>query len=149
MHRSLRCRFSYPALSITAANVAWASGPIDTDQVAGEAFVAGAILYRADNGKWLKAQCDGAAVEAGANDIGMALFTADAAGARGSIAKPEAVVGIGAGTAGIVYALGTTAGSLIPTADLASTNKVTVAAIGIGSNKVKLARIYDAGAVLA
>jgi hypothetical protein len=137
------------ALSITASSVAYQSGPVDSDQVAGEAFSAGALVYRTDDGKWKKAQCDGTAAEAGAEDLGMALFTADAAGARGSVAKPGAIVAVGAGTAGIVYAPGTTAGSLVPSADLASTNKVTVAAIGIGSNKLQLARIYNAGAVLA
>jgi hypothetical protein len=137
------------ALSITASSVAYQSGPVDSDQVAGEAFAAGAAVYRAANGTWMKAQCDGTAIEAGSEDIGMALFTADAAGARGSIAKPGAIVTVGAGAAGVIYALGTTAGSLIPSADLASTNKVTVAAIGIGSNKLQLSRIYNSGAVLA
>jgi hypothetical protein len=38
------------ALSITAANVAWVSGPIDKDCIAGEAFNAGAIVYLANDG---------------------------------------------------------------------------------------------------
>lgn len=137
------------ALTITAASVVWQSGPIDKDQIAGEAFAAGALVYKAANGTWLKAQCDGTAIEAGSGGLGMALATADVAAARVSIARPDAVVAIGTGTAGVIYCPGATAGSLIPTADLASTNKVTVAAIGIGSNKLKLAYAYDAGCALA
>ncbi len=137
------------ALSITAANVAYQTGPFMADQVAGEAFIAGAMVYRGAAGTWLKAQCDGTALEAGSDLIGMALATADAAGARISIALAEAVVTIGTGTAGIIYALGRTAGSLIPSADLASTDKVTVAGVGIGSSKIQLARVYNAGSALA
>jgi hypothetical protein len=140
------------ALTVTAAQVAYVSGPITHDQVAGEAFAAGACLYwNASTGKWLKAQCDGTVAEAGADGIGLALATADASGARLSIALPDAIVTLGAGAApaaGIIYCPGRTAGSLIPSADLASTDKATVAAIGIGTNKVKVARIYDAGAVI-
>lgn len=137
------------ALTITASNVLWQSGPKLGDQVAGEAFDAGAEIYLAANGKWLKAQCDGTAIEAGSENIGMALSSADADGARISVALPGAVVAIGTSTAGVIYCPGTTAGSLIPTADLATTNKVTVAAIGIGSNKVQLCRDYNAGCALA
>lgn len=137
------------ALSITAANVAWVSGPKDVDQVAGEAFIAGALVYLKSDGKWWKAQCDATAEEAGATDLGIALATADAAGARISVAKAGAIVSVGAGAAGVVYHPGATAGSLVPTADLVSTNKVTVAALGIGSNKLLMCRDYNAGAVLA
>src|SRR3972149_9800957 len=97
------------ALTITAANVVWQSGtkPL-SDQVAGEAFIAGAAIYLAANGKWYKAQCDGTAIEAGSGGIGMALATADALGARISVALPGAIVAVGAGAAGGVrHARGT------------------------------------------
>ena len=136
------------ALSITAANVTLDSGPFD-QAVAGEAFAAGAILYlKTSDGRWYKAQADGTAAEAGADGRAMALGTADAAGARVSIAMPGAVVSIGTGTAAVIYLPGRTAGSLIPSADLASTDKATIAAIGIGTNKLLLTRIYHAGAVV-
>jgi hypothetical protein len=136
------------ALTIAAANVSLVSGQPLADQPAGEAFIAGALVYQADNGTWLKAQCDGTAVEAGANALGIALATADAAGARVSIAAPGCVVGIGAGAAGIVYCPGRTTGTLVPTADLLATDKVSPAAIGIGSSRLMLVRAYNAGAVL-
>lgn len=137
------------ALTVTAANVIWQSGPKAEDQVAGEAFAAGALLYRSATGTWLKAQCDGTATEAGLYGLGLALATADVAAARVSVALPGAIVTVGTGTAGIIYAPGTVAGSLLPSAELASTNKVTPAALGIGSNQLQLMYAYNAGAVLA
>ena len=137
------------ALSITAASVSLDSGPHDTDQVAGEAFVAGAVVYqRASDSKWLKAQSDGTAEEAGNVDIGIALGTADAAGARVSIAKPGAVLSLGTGTAGVAYFIGRTAGAIVPAADLASTDKATLIGLGIGSSKLLLTRLYHAGSVV-
>lgn len=136
------------ALSITAANVSLDSGPSE-QAIAGEAFVAGAILYYKDSdGRWYKAQCDGTAAEAGSAGVGMALGTADAAGARIIVARPGAVVSVGTGTAAIVYLPGRTAGSLIPSADLAQTDKATIAALGIGSNKLLLTYVYNAGSVV-
>ena len=46
------------ALSITAASVAYVSGPVQQDAVAGEAFVAGAMLYfNTSDQRWYKAKC--------------------------------------------------------------------------------------------
>lgn len=138
------------ALTITAASVAYVSGPVKGDQIAGEAFAAGAMLYyKASDGKWYKAQCDGTVAEAGADGIGMALSTADAANARVTVAQPGAVVSVGTGTAGIIYTIGRTAGTLVPSADMASTDKVTPAAHGIGSSQLQLMYSYNAGSALA
>lgn len=138
------------ALTITKANVALVSGPVSSDQIAGEAFDAGDMVYlKASDGKWYKAEDDGTAEAAGSEGIGMALATADAANARVSIARPGAIVSIGTGTAGIIYCLGDTAGDLVPSADNGSGDKVTVVALGIGSNKVQLGWLYNAGAQLA
>jgi hypothetical protein len=136
------------ALSITASNVLLYTGTPLADQVAGAAFTAGAAVYKSDSGTWLKAQCDGTAVEAGANGIGIALGTADVAGARVSIAGPGCKVTLGTGTAGVPYFPGATAGNLNELADLATTNKVTIACIGIGSNRVLVVGAYDAGSVV-
>ena len=140
------------ALSVTATQVAWVSGPITEGAVAGEAFDEGASLYfKASDGKWWKAQCDNTAAEAGQDGLGIALFSASAAGGRGSVAREGAIVTLGAGAApaaGTVYHPGTTAGTLIPSADLATTNKVSIAALGIGSNQVLVQETYNAGAVV-
>lgn len=139
------------ALTVTATQVAYISGPVAADQVAGEAFDAGSqCYYKASDGKWYKAQCDGTTAEAGEAGLGLALFSADAAGARGSMARKNAIVTLGAGAgpaAGVVYCPGATAGTLIPTADLASTNKVSLAGLGIGNNAVLVLETYNAGAV--
>lgn len=135
------------ALSITKANVAWVSGPIENG-TAGEAVDAGDCVYRSAAGTWLKAQCDGTTVEAGENGLGLALGTADASGARIGIAMPGAVVSIGAGAAGTVYCPGTTVGDLIPTADLATTNKATIAAQGLTTNRILVVGVYNAAAVV-
>ena len=137
------------ALTITASSVVYVSGPKEIDQVAGEAFDAGACIYRADDGEWYKAQCDGTAVQAGSNDLGMALASADVDGARITVAKAGAIVTVGTGTAGIAYGPGDTAGLYQPMADMGSTDKVTLAALGIGSNQLKLALVYNAGSVIA
>lgn len=138
-------------LAVTAAQVAWVSGPIEKDQYAGEAFLAGACVYYSGS-QWLKAQCDGTALQAGSEKLGIALATADAAGARVSIAVDGAIVTLGAAAAplaGKLYIPADTAGNLMPIADAGSTDKVTPFALGIGSNQVQLQRIYNAGAVLA
>lgn len=136
------------ALSITAANVSLDSGPSEP-AIAGEAFAAGAILYyKPSDGRYYKAQADGTAEEAGNAGVGLALATADAAGARIFVAKPGAIVSLGTGTAAVMYWAGRTAGSLIPTADLAQTDKATPVALGIGSNKVLLLYVYNAGSVV-
>jgi hypothetical protein len=138
------------AITITAANVAWVSGPVLGDQISGGAFTAGQIVYQADNGTWLKAQGDGSAVEAGANNLGVALFTADASGARGSIAVSGAIISYGAVlTAGLIYIIGDTAGSVYPSADAGTGDKVTVLGLAISTSQLLIQRIYHAGAVIA
>lgn len=134
------------ALVIAAANVAWVSGPKDDGQQAGEAFIAGAAVFLSSkDGKWYKGQADGAggdggtaADAAGASGYGMALFTADAAGARGSIARPGAIVSVGAGAAATTYYFHGTAGSLGLLADIVNPNLATAVAKGIGSNKLAI-----------
>jgi hypothetical protein len=140
------------ALTITAANVSLDSGPHDADCIAGEAFNAGAGVYlKASDGKWYKAQCDGTAEEAGSQDSGIALFTASGAGARGAVAKRDAVVSVGSAVcaAGIPYFAGATAGSLNPIGDLVSTNLSTLMAIGYSTSKLKICREYNAAFVIA
>jgi hypothetical protein len=140
------------ALSITATQVLPVSGPQEHG-IAGEAVTQGQAVYFASTGKWLKAQADGTTDEAGANGYGIALSAAGADMQPLAVAKPGAIVTLGAGAApaaGVVYFIGGTAGALNPAADLASTNKSTPICVGIGSNKVKvLDGAYNAGSVIA
>ena len=138
------------AITITAASVAWVSGPVAAGQIAGEAFTAGMAVYKAANGTWLKAQGDGTAIEAGSEDLGVALFTADAAGAQGSIAISGAIVSYGAVLlAGLVYIINDTAGSIYPNADAGSADRVTVLGLAISTSQLLIQRIYNAGAIKA
>lgn len=145
------------AISVTAASVLYVSGPKDDGQTAGEAFVCGAAIFRSSlNGKWYKAQADGAGADsgtaadaAGASGYGMALFTADALGAKGSVARPGAVVTMNAVlTAGTTYYIHGTAGSFGPVADLASTNKCTAFCIAISTSQLLILDMFAyAGAI--
>lgn len=139
------------ALATVAAQVLHISGPVDHGQTAGEAGAAGKMVYLAADGSWKLAQCDGTAVEAGSGGIGMLLSTVDVAGAKVSIARPDAIVKVAASglTVGVAYFIGNTAGALDPVGDLGSADKVTVAALTISGTSVLLGYMYDAGAVLA
>lgn len=138
------------ALTVTASNVLLTSGP-SVQGIAGEAVTAGMSVYRSEStGKWLKAQCDGTAAEAGSGGYGIALSTADVANAPIVVALPGAIVVLGTGTAGIVYYIGNTAGGLDAVADVASTDKIVPICVGVGSNSVQvLGNAYNAGSVLA
>lgn len=139
------------ALSITATQVLLASGPIEHG-IVGEAATQGQSVYFATSGKWLKAQCDGTAAEAGENGYGILLSAAGADGQPAVVAKPGAIVTLGAGAApaaGVVYFIGATPGSLVPAGDLVSTNKSTPICVGIGANRVRiLDGAYNAGSVI-
>lgn len=138
------------AISITAANVAYVSGPVQDGQIAGEAFTAGMAIYKADNNTWLKAQGDGTAVQAGANELGIALADAAAAGARVSVAKAGAVVAYGSViTAGVIYIIGDTAGSIYPAADAGAGDKIAVLGVGVSATQLFFKPIYHAGSALA
>lgn len=137
------------ALTITAANVAWVSGPT-AKGVAGEAFTAGDAVYKTTSGTWSKATHSGTTTQAGKYGIGVALATADAAGAQVVIALPGAVVDFGSiGTAGLIYAVGDTAGDIIPSGDLAGGDHTTLIGLHIGSGQIKLVDGYHDSAAQA
>ncbi len=140
------------ALTVTSSQVLPVSGPTK-DGTIGAALAAGsAVYFDTASGTWKAGQCDGLATEAGQDGYGILLNTTAAAGQPGVIALPGAIVDLGAGAApaaGTVYGFAAAAGSLAPMADMASTNRVTPIALGIGSHKVKiLGGSYNAGAVV-
>lgn len=138
------------AITITASAVAWASGSIIKGAKAGEAFDAGDLVYLSASNTYLKAQSDGTAIEAGQNGLFMALATAEAAGARVSLARPGAIVTVGSVvTPGEVYFPGATAGDLVPLADRVNASKITPAALGISATQLLLMWAYNAGSVFA
>lgn len=139
------------ALSITEANVSLVSAPpgaVLHGQIAGAAITIGQAVYLADDGKWYLAQGDGTTTEAGANDVGIALTRAAAAGQPISVAKPGAIVGFGAIlTAGLFYIIGDTAGAIYPSADAGSADKVTLLGQAKSTSQMLLMGTYSAAAI--
>ena len=139
------------AVSVTAANVSLVSGEPLGNQIAAAAITAGQSVYLLDNGTWGLAQGDGTAIEAGLNNIGVALGGA-ASGQRLSIATGEGrcIVGFGAVlTAGLFYTCGDTAGAIVPSADNGTGDKATLIGQAISTSPLMLIRAYNAGAAIA
>jgi len=140
------------ALTITTSQVLPVSGPT-VGGIIGAALGAGSsVYYDTVTGTWKAGQCDGTAAEAGQDGYGILLATTAAAGQKCAVALPGAIVDLGSGAgpaAGTVYGFAAAAGSLAPMADMATTNRVTPFALGIGSHKVAiLTGAYQAGAVV-
>lgn len=138
------------AIAVTAASVVWASGPVES-VVAGEAFTAGAVLYKSAATTWLKAQNDGTTVEAGEFGLGIALFTADAASARGQVALPGAEVTFNAAliAGGVYFIHGTAGGFTLTLADVGSGARMSLVGLGLSTTRMYVLGVYRAGSVLA
>lgn len=141
------------ALSITASQVLPSTGPTDKG-IFGQATTPGQSMYwDTAAGQWKLADANaGSAAAAGADGYGIALSATSAAGQPGVVARPGAVITLGAGAApaaGTVYFVGETAGALDPAADVATSgDKVLPICLGVGSNKVMiLTGAYNAGSV--
>ena len=141
------------ALTITEANVSLVSAPSNAvlhGQLAAAAITIGQAVYLRDDGSWGLAQGDGTDVEAGSNDVGIALSRAAAAGQPISVARAEAILGFGAIlTKGLFYIIGDTAGSIYPSADAGSGDKTTLLGQAISTSQLKMIRSYNAGAAIA
>ena len=138
------------AISVTASNVSLVSGEPKDGCIAAAAITPGQAVYQLDNGTWGLAQGDGSALEAGSNNIGVAIGGASAAGQRFSVAVAPCVVGFGAVlTAGLFYTVGDTAGAIVPSADNGTADKATLIGQAISTSNMMLIRAYNAGAVIA
>jgi hypothetical protein len=141
------------AIVVTAANVSLISGDALGNQVAASAITPGQAISQLDNGTWGLAQGDGTVVEAGANNVGIALSGASAAGQLLSVATGarNCIVGFGAGVllAGFFYTVGDASGAIVPSADNGSTDKATLIGQAISTSQLMLIRAYHPGAVLA
>lgn len=118
------------ALSITASEVQYVSGPVGVG-IAGEAITAGETVYvKSSDNKVYLADADLSA--AGATCVGIALCSV-AASQQVTYAKPGSVIKIGSSASvgqGAVYCLGATAGSIVPEADLTTDDYVTILGVG-------------------
>lgn len=129
-------------LTVTAASV---SGTTQTI-LAGETITAGMAVYlKSSNNRWMKAQCDGTAEEAGSGvRLGVALHGSLAG--QPLIVQESGTISIGATvTVGVLYCVSATAGGICPQADLVSTNKITVIGMGATAETIDLARIGYTG----
>jgi len=141
------------AIVVTAANVSLISGEPLGNQIAASAITPGQSVSQLDNGTWGLAQGDGTAVEAGANNVGIALSGASAAGQLLSVATGgrNCIVGFGAGVllAGLFYTVGDASGAIVPSADNGTTDKATLIGQAISTSQLLLIRAYNPGAVIA
>lgn len=141
------------AITVTAANVSLASGEALGNQIAASAITPGQAVSMLDNGTWGLAQGDGTAVEAGANNVGIALSGTSAAGQLLSVATGarNCIVGFGSGVllAGFFYTVGDAPGAIVPSADNGTTDKATLIGQAISTSQLMLIRAYHPGAVIA
>jgi hypothetical protein len=135
-------------LTITGSDVQWQSGPVLGDQPAGGTIAAGNAVYlHSGTLKWLRAQADGTADEAGASGYGIAL-NASFSNGRLNVAVNGAIVALGTGTAGSLYVISATAGAIAPYADISTTGHyLTPLCLGIGNNQVIVLSAYHSGSV--
>lgn len=123
--------------TVTAAEVTIGTTPKIVQGIFGATVTQGKAVYKdEDDSKWKLAQCDGTAEEAGRGGIGVAL--------NSGVDGQPAQIRVGGGvfdpgfnpTESIIYVVGTTAGAMMPSADLASTNYCTVLYVGDGDGMV-------------
>lgn len=135
-------------ISVTVANVAWVSGKINRDNNAGATITAGQVVYLAANNKWALAQCDGTAIEAGADTtVGIALHAA--LSGQPLAVQTEGVITIGGTVAvGQIYCISATAGGVAPYADLMSTNRLYILGVGLTTTTIGLGRTGSIGVAI-
>lgn len=132
-------------VSITAANVLAASTASTKQGTGGEAFTQGDVLYkRSSDNKYLKAQADGTAEEAGSVELVMAL-TDCAADGQPCVVLTLGDVDLGSVlTEGEIYVVSATAGAIAPEADIStSTHYVTVVGVAVDSDTLEFRPIHS------
>lgn len=133
-------------LSITAANVLYASGD-KQGGIAGETITAGQALYlKASDGKLWKAQADGTAAEATA--VGIALHAA-LANQPVTYAGNGCTLNIGGTTSkATVYVVSAAAGGIAPLADLTSTQYISHLGYATATDGSMVLKITNTGVVV-
>ena len=138
------------ALSVTAAQVIPVSGDKESG-IAGAVITQGQSVYKSStDGLWYPAKNNGTADEAGGTNVGIAVSGAAIAGQGVVVAIDGAIVTLGVGAAPaptVPYFVGSAAGSLVPNADLATTQKGTQVCTGLTLNQVLVRRVYHPNSV--
>lgn len=135
------------AVSITPASVTQGAGALVTyNKLFGETITAGQAVYlKESDDRWWLAQCDGTAAEVAARGVAL---NGGAAGQPAAVQTGGTLNIGGTVAAGIQYAVGRTAGSIVPASDLASTDKVTFLGYGTSTSAITVS-IQQTGATIA
>ena len=123
-------------LSITATGVLASTNAFSEPCQWGETVAAGASVYKsATDGKMYNAECD---VLAHVSVYGVAL-TGGAVNQVGQVQRTGNItIGATVGV-GTIYVLSAAAGKICPSADLASTNYVSIIGVGVSATDIQLA----------
>ena len=128
-------------LTVTAASVQSPSPPPSAPPLlGGETGTAGMSVYlKSSTNKWMKAQCDGTAEEAGYGVRFGVLLNAMING-QPAVVQESGIVTIGATvTVGVMYCISDTYGGICPIAAVPSGSKITIIGIGATSGTIDMA----------
>lgn len=115
-------------LTITAASVAPSTDAVTVHGTAGETITAGMSVYlnAAAPPRWMKAQCDGTAIESGYGSQGVGIARHGSLNGQPISVQTGGKIVVGATVVvGTMYAISATAGGICPMADLTTNNYVT------------------------
>jgi hypothetical protein len=124
-----------PDLAIVASQVIPVAGSQTRTQNAAVAITAGKVVYLNSSNLWALAQCDGTDAEVAA--VGFAVN--DAAVGQPCTVVTGGLLILGSGAAPVaaqIYCVSATPGGACPYADLVSTNKLFIVAIGKTLNQI-------------
>jgi len=125
------------ALTITAASVAVVTGT-PKPGVAGETITQGMAVYKAANGRWYKAQCDGSLIESGyGTEVGVSLNSVAVLQLMDVLTDGTYTVGATL-TVGLIYALSATAGGIEVATAIVSPQYMTVIGVPISTTVLRL-----------
>jgi hypothetical protein len=125
------------ALTITTTQVLIGTGGNITTRNAAVAITAGQALYVDGNNQWALAAAGLTALEAAV--AGIALNSAGVGQPVTACIAGPVTLGAGAAPAvGQVYAVGATAGAIVPYTDLIATNRVSLLGWGIAANALQV-----------
>jgi hypothetical protein len=123
-------------LTVTATSVLPSASANAEYGTLGEAATAGQPVYKkAADSKFYKAQCDAATDD----DVYGILLSGGAAGQPCAVQRTgDITIGATVGI-GTIYVLSAAAGGICPSADLVSTNYVTIIGVGVSATDIRMA----------
>ena len=141
-HGRNRLGYAFVDLTITVASVVTDANPKFAYGFAGETILQGQSVYLAASGLWMKAQCDGTAIQAGSGGEGNFGIATNAALVNQTIAvQYRGKLTAGATlTVGVQYCISDTFGGICPQSAVPSGSLITV--LGIASTAALLDMTY-------